>query len=190
MVEVADYFEVLGLPRGAVLDEEEVRSAFRECGKAAHPDAGGDVEVFELVNRAFAVLRDPGERLRHLAQLEFGVDPDPAGVIDAETMALFEMVGGALARADAYFAKRDAASSAIAKAVLAPEEVAVQRDVMLAGGAVRAARQELVERFAAIDKDLLEARSRAESAMAECFRALGFLGKWEAQIGERMVGLI
>jgi curved DNA-binding protein CbpA len=190
MADVADYFEVLGLPRRAVLDEEDVRSAFRECGKVTHPDAGGDETAFELVNRAYAALRDPGERLRHLSLLEFGAAPDPAGTIDAETMALFEKVGGALARADAYFAKRDAASSAIAKALLASEEVAVQRDVMLAGGAVRGAREALLGRFEEIDRNVLEDRSRAELVAGECFRALGFLSKWEAQISERMVGLI
>jgi hypothetical protein len=52
---VEDAFETLGVSRGA--SEAELKSAYRERVKDAHPDHGGDKETFEQVREAYAAAR-------------------------------------------------------------------------------------------------------------------------------------
>ncbi len=51
--EAVTAFEVLGLPADASVSE--VRTAYREQVKAAHPDHGGDRESFERIRAAYTV---------------------------------------------------------------------------------------------------------------------------------------
>jgi len=59
-----DYYEVLGLARGA--SEQDIKSAFRRLAKKYHPDANqGDPDSerqFKEVNEAYEVLKDPQKR--------------------------------------------------------------------------------------------------------------------------------
>lgn len=48
-------FEVLGVDEDA--DESEVRQAYRERVKEAHPDQGGSMEEFQLVRRVYRTLK-------------------------------------------------------------------------------------------------------------------------------------
>ena len=60
-----DYYEVLGVPRGA--GEAEVKRAYRQRAKEFHPDTSDDPraeERFQEVQRAYEVLRDPVLRAR------------------------------------------------------------------------------------------------------------------------------
>jgi len=52
---VADAFDTLGVPRGA--SDDELRAAYRERVKEAHPDHGGDQESFERVREAYAAAQ-------------------------------------------------------------------------------------------------------------------------------------
>jgi len=186
-----DHFAALGLPRRAALDAGAVREAFQQHSKELHPDAGGCPEAFEAANRAHAVLADPAARLKHLAELEFGEAPDASGAVDPETMALFETVGAALFAADEFLGQRGTASSAVAKALLVRAEREAGEAVFSSSGAVRARKAEVLDRLAGIDAALAAGdREHAASELGECSRALAFLGKWEAQMAERMAALI
>jgi molecular chaperone DnaJ len=58
-----DYYEVLGVPRTATL--EELKSAFRRLARQYHPDVNKDEdaeEKFKEINEAFAVLSDEEKR--------------------------------------------------------------------------------------------------------------------------------
>ena len=63
MAERRDYYEVLGLSRGASADE--IRSAYRRLARQYHPDvnqAPEAAERFKEINEAYQVLSDPERR--------------------------------------------------------------------------------------------------------------------------------
>lgn len=52
---VAEAFDTLGVSRGA--SDAELKAAYRERVKDAHPDHGGDQETFERVREAYAAVQ-------------------------------------------------------------------------------------------------------------------------------------
>ena len=66
-VQFRDYYEVLGVPRGA--SEDEIRKAFRKLARQYHPDVAKDKktaeEKFKEINEAYEVLSDPDKRKKY-----------------------------------------------------------------------------------------------------------------------------
>jgi molecular chaperone DnaJ len=63
---VADYYELLGLPRDASADE--IKRAFRRMARELHPDTNPDPAAeaqFKAVAQAYEVLSDPEKRQRY-----------------------------------------------------------------------------------------------------------------------------
>jgi hypothetical protein len=62
------HYDVLGVTRSA--DDATIRRAYVELARMLHPDAdGGDPDAMVVLNEAWAVLGDPGERARYDAEL-------------------------------------------------------------------------------------------------------------------------
>ena len=184
MAETVDHFATLGLERSAALDEAFVRERFHEMSREAHPDAeDGDESRFAAINEAQRVLSSPAARLRHLLELEYGGKVESTGAMSAQLMDLFSDVGSALSQADALISKRQAATTAVSKALLAGEEVSVQQALMGAGGQLMGRRQEIEAGLGGIG---LSDRGKLVATAHE----LAFLEKWQRQVQERLGQLI
>src|SRR5882724_6413109 len=77
-VQFRDYYEVLGVPRGA--NEDEVRKAFRKLARQHHPDVAKDKKTaeakFKEINEAYEVLGDAEKRKQYD---ELGANWDQSG---------------------------------------------------------------------------------------------------------------
>ena len=78
MAEKRDYYEVLGLQKGA--SEDEIKKAFRKMAMKYHPDRNpGDKEAeekFKEINEAYSVLSDPDKKNKYDRFGHAGVDPN------------------------------------------------------------------------------------------------------------------
>jgi len=70
-----DYYEVLGVSKGASADE--IKKAFRKAAVEHHPDRGGDEAKFKEINEAYEVLKDTDKRKRYDQFGHAGVGSDP-----------------------------------------------------------------------------------------------------------------
>ncbi len=178
-------FETLGIAPRLVISEEELREAFREAGKSAHPDAGGGEGEFAALREAMAILSSPSRRLRHWLELR-GVDVDVRGSIAPDLMDLFAGVGAVSQRAETVIRKRTDAKSALAKALL-EGETQVCRD------AVESAISDVETAIGRIGSLFSEMEKASEVDAVECgrfVRDLSFLEKWKAGLRSVYVRLI
>lgn len=78
MADKRDYYEVLGIQKGA--SEDEIKKAFRKKARENHPDLHPDdpsyVEKFQEINEANEVLSDPDKRARYDQFGHAGIDPN------------------------------------------------------------------------------------------------------------------
>ncbi len=85
-----NYYELFGVDRDAPLIA--IRRSYRRLMQQAgnHPDLGGDTHTAALINRAYAVLKDPEQRrfydarLDILSRIAMGLNPEPASQPDPE----------------------------------------------------------------------------------------------------------
>lgn len=77
MADKRDYYEVLGIEKGA--SEDEIKKAFKKKAREFHPDLHPDdpscEEKFKEANEAYEVLSDPDKRAKYDQFGHAGVDP-------------------------------------------------------------------------------------------------------------------
>jgi len=176
---MTDCFALLGMPRSALLDESALQAAGHERSRAVHPDQpGGSAALAAEVNAAYETLLAPEKRLKHL--LELHQVPWRAIPISAELMTLFSQLGPWLQKASALAKKKQQAPSALAKALLAQEEMTLREALEALGSQIEARREALI---AALPADDLEQIQAAQAT-------LSYLGKWQAQIREALLAMM
>lgn len=175
-----DPFARLGLEQRLTFSEAELREAFRSAGKSGHPDAGGSGDEFAQLQEAFARLSSPSRRLRCWLEVQ-GLTGEDRGAISPALLDLFSVVGAALQQADAVTKRREAALSALAKAMLEPAVQQAREALEAALDQVAAAIQTEEARFPDLEA------GRGDPWLAA--RDLAFLEKWQAELKSRFAGL-
>ena len=177
-----DHFAVLGIPRAAWVDGEELKARFHKLSAERHPDAaGGDGAAFTELNAAWQALREPAGCLRHFLELEYPNALAAAGQTPAELADLFMDIAAFRQVAQKFAAKYSVATSPLTKAVLEAERIALRTrlDALAADVATHTAQSIATLRSAATQP----------SQLATLLASLVFLAKWTAQLEELRLGL-
>ncbi len=84
-----DYYDILGVPRGA--SEDEIKKAYRKLAHKHHPDkSGGDEAKFKEASSAYSVLSDKDKRKQYD---QFGQTFDGAGAGGGQGFGGFDFSG-------------------------------------------------------------------------------------------------
>ena len=55
-----DYYGTLGVPNNST--DRDIKSAYKKMSKTYHPEAGGDVEIFNAVLEAYTILSESRDK--------------------------------------------------------------------------------------------------------------------------------
>jgi curved DNA-binding protein CbpA len=189
-----DAFEKLGLKRCAALEEETLKTAWLEHGRAAHPDqAGGDAVLSAEINAAYEMLREPESRLKHLLELEHADQAAAWATVPMEErlMQVFMKLGPVLQKVEAFAKKREAATSALAQALLAGEQMRVQEDLEERMNELTDLRENLEAELEQVDALREEGDVAHAMEVMRVLRAkFAYVGKWQRQAREALMRLV
>jgi curved DNA-binding protein CbpA len=175
-----DAFSLFGLERRPLIDEAALKEKYLRLAATRHPDlTGGNDEKFLLLQDAYKTLREPAARLRHLVELEF-----PGGEIQSESTPhteLFMSAGSAVQAAKAVFLRSQNTTTALARALLAPDIAAALEQVRGALQSIRQARDQLTVRLENLDMRWPEV---SPDELADLASSSAFLLRWKSQLSE------
>ncbi len=182
-------FALLGLPRIAALDDEALQQAWLAASRSAHPDQpGGDAARAAEINSAYETLQAPEKRLKHL--LDLHAIPWRTVPIDEAMMSLFGKMGPALQSVAAFLKRKQTATSALAKALLAPEEMRLREQLEALGTTLDAERTALLADLPSFDTRLSAGDSTALNDLQILQARLAYFGKWQTQVREALLSLM
>lgn len=180
-----DAFAIFNLPRRPWLDAAALRDEFHRRSASLHPDAGGDSDQFTQLNSAHQTLREPAARLRHLLELEAPALLAQAQQIPPALADRFMRVAAARQSSSAFLAKHRAASSPLARALLAAEHATQSRALDATLADLESAQTESIAQLQKLDADWQSHLAELATLQA----ALSYLEKWTAQLRESQLQL-
>lgn len=187
-----DHFAILGQPRRPWLDSEKLRDAFHELSATLHPDVAGsgDATQFAQMNAAYIVLREPAARVRHLLELDLPRSLERSYAIPEILAALFGEIAPLRGRFEAFLRRRNAASTAIARALLASEEQPLRADLSAIAQTLERVQHGALDQLRAIDEEWSAANESPAARLASLHAELAFLAKWNAQLREMLLQFV
>jgi DnaJ-domain-containing protein 1 len=182
---MTDCFALFSESRRPWLDASELKNKFHAMAATRHPDAGTTVDSgsFTALNAAYATLRDPARRLRHLLELEHPAVLANTPPIPADIANCFMSIAG---HRDAIRAmrRRKSAGSPLACALLADEKAKIDRSLR---EALCSLEKEYANALAALHEidAAWPSRDAALLARAVTLQArLAYLERWTANVRE------
>lgn len=190
---MSDCFAILSLPPRAALDNETLQQAYLTAARQAHPDQGQercDHEAAADLNTALETLRAPEKRLRHLLDHHSGGVPWRTVPLDNNTMALFEKLGPLLQQTGAFLKRKQAASSALAKALLAPQEMQLREALEDLAQLIDQRQSELNDTLPACDERIADGDPAVWNDLPILQSQFAYLAKWQTQLREALLQLM
>ena len=185
-----DCFLLLGLERRPYLEPEAVKGAFQARAASAHPDGYGttrEIADFAAVELGFRTLRDPKLRLQHLLDLEFpGVRTAAPATVPADLAALFTPANLMIGRVDAFLGRRNAAGSAVGRAMMAGEQLALRAEVEEWMETLQHRAAVLVEELKGADRFWTLGGERDAAKLLRLHQSFAFVTRWTEQARERL----
>ena len=118
MAEKRDYYEVLGVSKGA--SDDEIKKAFRKMSKKYHPDLNPNnkeaEKKFKEVNEAYQVLSDPEKKSKYDQFGHAGVDPNfgaGGGGFNVLTLAIYSAISSEAVSEDSAAVKEETDQNAV-----------------------------------------------------------------------------
>ncbi len=193
-----DFFELLGEARRPWLDPEHVKDTFHRLSRTEHPDQraspppdhGNADARFARFNQAQAALRDSKSRLRHLLELEYPqVKLSGPANVPGTLADLFAPILSLLQDIDAFQAKKSAALSALAKALLARDEFALREKVEARLEELDTLNAAAIEELQAFDARWSPRPADAAVQLHGFYQRFAYLSRWTDQLREHLFQL-
>jgi len=200
---MTDNFALLGEPRRPWLEADPLKEKFLALSAVAHPDRIHSLSIEERtkaarryaeLNAAYACLRDPRERLRHWLELELGGKPPDVQEIPPDLAAWFTNVAALLRQTDLFVAECLRVSSPLLRVQCFERQQEWTERLTAARRELERRGEVLLQKLRDLDRDLAVRDARKDrvgliAGLVEIHRLLSFVGKWTAQIQERLVRL-
>jgi curved DNA-binding protein CbpA len=187
---MADCFALLSLPPRAALDDETLQQAYIQASRNAHPDQeGGDAALSAALNAALETLKSPATRLKHLIE-QHSQTPWRPVPLEPALMSLFEQLGPLLQQSALFLSRKQAASTALAKALLASEEMRWREALESLNEQLEQHWQQLQAALPECDARLAAGDDRVWAELQSLQARFAYLQKWRSQIRERLLGLM
>jgi curved DNA-binding protein CbpA len=180
-----DHFAVLAQPRRPWLDEGALKEAFHRATAQHHPDlAGGSGEMAAALNAAYAILREPAARLKHLLELEVPAALQVRAAIAPELGAVFGKIAVLRQKSAAYEKK-----NTLARALAMEEGQTLRTEIEATLAALGKAESAALEELRALDARWEERDPQNPALVATLQQHFAYLSKWQGQLREDLFRL-
>ena len=203
---MTDYFDLLGVPRGPIVDTETLKKRFLQLSQSLHPDhlASTTAETHEKapntfveINTAFRCLSDLKSRLAHLFEIEFGRGPRSIQDIQPDIAAVGSRVMTVCHGMDLFLKGFKKHSPPMIKARQFKEAMHWMSQCDEVEEGFKPLERQLEMQLMSLDQAWRQNSSHVtrqpdspESiTLDHCYRLASYLAKWSVQIKERRLNL-